>query len=65
MDDLAQAPWRTSSHSHPQGEQCVEVAPLDDSKAVAIRDSKRRSGGVHVVSHGTWRAFIEQIKLSS
>lgn len=64
MEDLAQAPWRTSSHSHPQGEQCVEVAPLKESQAVAIRDSKRLNGGVHVVSYDAWRVFIRHIKVN-
>ena len=64
MEHLAQASWRTSSHSHPQGEQCVEVAPLKDPDAVAVRDSKRRDGGAHVVSRDTWRAFITHVKLN-
>lgn len=65
MEDLSQAAWRASSHSRPQGEQCVEVAPLEESETVAIRDSKRRDRGTHVVSHHAWRAFIRGIKLSA
>jgi hypothetical protein len=65
MEDLAQAPWRTSSHSRPQGEQCVEVAPLKKPTSVAVRDSKHRDGGAHVVSRDAWQAFITHIKLNA
>jgi len=63
MEDFVRATWRTSSHSHPQGEQCVEVAPLE-SNAIAIRDSKYREGGAHITSRDTWLAFIAHVKLN-
>lgn len=65
MEDLAQAPWRTSSYSRPQGEECVEVTPLKEPSAVAVRDSKRRAGGAHIVSRDVWRAFIAHVKLNA
>ncbi|MCD0452529.1 DUF397 domain-containing protein [Actinocorallia sp. API 0066] len=32
--------WRKSSHSTPDGPNCVELANLHEAGAVAIRDSK-------------------------
>jgi Domain of unknown function (DUF397) len=54
------AVWRTSSYST-SGNQCVEVAPLPGGE-VAVRDSKNRDGGIHVVSRKTWAAFTAAIK---
>ncbi len=38
MVDLADARWRKSSHSGPNGGDCVEVA--DTHGTIAVRDSK-------------------------
>jgi hypothetical protein len=47
--------WRKSSLSSGNG-QCVEVAFLDE--AVAVRDSKDKTGPVLVFAHGEWSAFV-------
>jgi len=54
------AAWRTSSYST-SGNQCVEVAPLPGGH-VAVRDSKNRDGGIHLVSRRAWIAFTAAIK---
>ena len=54
------AKWRTSSRSGGNG-NCVEVADnLTD--AVAVRDSKDRSGPVLTFSPAAWRAFAQALK---
>jgi hypothetical protein len=53
--DLSQAVWRKSTYSSGSG-QCVEVAFL--SNAVAVRDSKNRSGPVLVFTPREWAAFV-------
>ncbi|MFC6080490.1 DUF397 domain-containing protein [Sphaerisporangium aureirubrum] len=61
--DLTQSslPWRKSSHSTANSENCVEVAQLADG-ARAIRDSKTPSGPVLIFSGKEWRTFAEDIK---
>ncbi|WBB79348.1 DUF397 domain-containing protein [Micromonospora sp. WMMD882] len=54
---LAGAPWRTSSRS--QTSNCVEVAPLRTGPAaVALRDSKDRSGPVLFFDRAPWAGFL-------
>ncbi len=53
------APWRTSSRSTDNG-QCVEVAVGPD--AVAVRDSKDRTGPVLVVGRAGWAALLGGIR---
>jgi hypothetical protein len=53
--DLSRAVWRKSSLSGGEG-QCVEVAFLDE--AVAVRDSKDKTGPVLVFTPGEWSAFV-------
>jgi hypothetical protein len=53
--DLSQAAWRKSTRSSGNG-ACIEVAFLAD--AVAVRDSKDRSGPVHVFTPREWAAFV-------
>lgn len=58
--DASRARWRTSSYSG-GGNQCVEVAG-NLAGAVAVRDSKNRDGGVHVISRPAWRTFVSSVK---
>jgi hypothetical protein len=56
MNDLSRAIWRKASLSSQNG-GCVEVAGnLPD--VVAIRDSKRPEGGVHIVSRAAFAEFL-------
>lgn len=55
MVDLTNAKWRKSTRSGAYGDNCVEVAFVDD--AVAVRDSKDQSGPVLVFTRGEWEAF--------
>ncbi|RZU78011.1 uncharacterized protein DUF397 [Micromonospora kangleipakensis] len=58
---LAGAPWRTSTRS--QTSNCVEVAPLGTGPAaVALRDSKDRSGPVLLFNRAGWLGFIAGAK---
>ncbi|NGM13833.1 DUF397 domain-containing protein [Verrucosispora sp. WMMA2044] len=57
LAQLADAPWRTSTRS--QTSNCVEVAPLSHGPAaVALRDSKDRSGPVLLFGRAGWQGFI-------
>jgi hypothetical protein len=58
--DMHRAAWRTSSWSGGNG-NCVEVA-RNLPGAVALRDSKDRSGPVLVVTPDQWRAFMTGVR---
>jgi hypothetical protein len=53
--------WQKSSYSGNQGGNCVEVAHLPDS-AVAVRDSKDRSGLTLVFTAAEWAAFVAGVR---
>jgi hypothetical protein len=53
--NLTGAVWRTSSRSSGNG-NCVEVAFLD--RAVAMRDSKDRTGPILIFTEAEWDAFV-------
>ncbi|HUZ26803.1 MAG TPA: DUF397 domain-containing protein [Streptosporangiaceae bacterium] len=73
--DLTGAAWRKSSYSGANG-SCVEIAPLTGAAldvtvldaagaspaAVAVRDSKDRSGPALVFTTRQWRTFAAGIK---
>jgi predicted secreted Zn-dependent protease len=61
MDNLHHAPltWRKSSRSGINGE-CVELAALPS--AVAVRDSKARSGPMLAFRSHEWRTFVTGVK---
>ncbi|MGH3241044.1 MAG: DUF397 domain-containing protein [Spirillospora sp.] len=52
--------WRTSSHSNPSGETCVEIGR--HREAVCIRDSKNRSGPMIRLSSGDWSSLIAALR---
>lgn len=52
--------WRKSTYSGDNGAECVEVASSRD--AVAVRDSKDRSGPELRFSVSAWHAFADQVK---
>ena len=54
--DLDTAVWRTSSRSGPYSDNCVEVAFV--AGAVAVRDSKNRTGHILVFTPDEWDAFV-------
>ena len=58
---LNDAVWRKSSRSNGSGgNNCVEVAFLDT--AVAVRDSKDRSGPALMFTQAEWVAFVDSAK---
>jgi hypothetical protein len=60
MEDLGRD-WRKSSFSGNGGE-CVEVGQFRD--AVAVRDTKDRTGAVLRFTPDAWRSFADQLKHS-
>ena len=52
--------WRRSSHSSPQGGNCVEVADLADGNH-AVRDSKDPTGPTLRFSSAQWGAFTTAV----
>lgn len=50
--------WRKSTRSTYQADNCVELAPVGDTGAVAMRDSKHPNGAVLVFTAGEIEAFI-------
>ncbi|MDF5758783.1 DUF397 domain-containing protein [Spongiactinospora sp. TRM90649] len=53
-------PWRTSSHSSAQGQNCVQVASI--AAGVAVRDSKNPDGGKLVFTASEWSSFVAAVK---
>ncbi|WHT22054.1 DUF397 domain-containing protein [Crossiella sp. CA-258035] len=54
--DRPASPWRKSSYSSGNGENCVEVAFAPD--AVAVRDSKNPDGPRLLFSAGAFAVFL-------
>jgi Domain of unknown function (DUF397) len=58
---LTAAVWKKGSRSNGNGgNNCVEVAILDT--AVAVRDSKDRSGPALIFTSAEWTAFVNSAK---
>lgn len=59
--DLTAAAWRKSSHSNPDGGDCVEVA--DGYPGVLpVRDSKNPSGPALLIPAADWTTFVSALK---
>ncbi|MGW4462910.1 DUF397 domain-containing protein [Micromonospora sp. NPDC004704] len=54
--------WRKSSRSGSNG-QCVEA--MDQGHAVAVRDSKDKTGPTLTLSPAGWQAFVDGVKAVS
>jgi hypothetical protein len=59
--DHPSAGWRKSSHSGPEGGDCIEVAALYEA-TVGLRDSKNPGGGHLHLSVPAWQALLSSIK---
>ena len=53
------AAWRKSRRSADQGGTTVEVASVEESRAVAVRDSKDPDGPVLGFTPRAWNAFLD------
>lgn len=63
IPDLSLAPWRRSSHSGPEGGDCVEVTvSRGPEPTIAVRDSKNPNGAILAFGPTEWRGLIRQIK---
>jgi hypothetical protein len=58
--DLSGVTWFTSSHSGPNGGQCVEVG-RGLPGLVPVRDSKDPDGPVLTLSPAAWRSFLAAV----
>jgi hypothetical protein len=58
--DLTNVQWQKSTRSGAYGDNCVEVAFIDE--AIAVRDSKDTTGPVLVFTRGEWDAFVAGAK---
>jgi hypothetical protein len=54
--DTGQLVWRKSSHSGPEGGDCVEVAEMID--AIVVRDSKNKRGPKMSLPREAWAIFL-------
>ncbi|MEU8616427.1 DUF397 domain-containing protein [Streptomyces sp. NPDC048623] len=62
--DLSAATWRKSSYSNTSGGDCLEVAD-NVGGHVPVRDSKRPTGPVLVVTATAWAPFIAAVKVTT
>ncbi|MFF4836977.1 DUF397 domain-containing protein [Streptomyces sp. NPDC001315] len=61
-DVAVESAWFKSSHSNDTGGSCVEIADLQDSREVGIRDSKAKHGPALVVPSDSWTAFVSAVQ---
>ncbi|WP_444961439.1 DUF397 domain-containing protein [Nocardiopsis sp. M1B1] len=59
--DMNTARWRKSSHSNPDGPQCVEVADLPG--ATAVRDTQNRELGHLAFTTPEWTSLLNILKV--
>ncbi|MFJ9848811.1 DUF397 domain-containing protein [Streptomyces sp. NPDC101150] len=59
--DLSSATWRKSSHSNPDGANCLEVRD-DLPGLVPVRDSKDPHGPALVFTAAGWSSFVTAVK---
>ncbi|RKS70939.1 uncharacterized protein DUF397 [Actinomadura pelletieri DSM 43383] len=55
--DLTNVKWRKSTHSGPNGGECVELA--DVAGVVAVRDSKDPNGPILLLNRTTLRTAVQ------
>ncbi|QXJ23087.1 DUF397 domain-containing protein [Actinomadura graeca] len=58
--DLNTAPWRKSSHSSSQGDNCVELADLGEH--MGVRDSKDPDGPKLLITHNNLATLLAELK---
>jgi hypothetical protein len=58
--DISAARWRKSSHSNPDGPQCVEVVELRGE--AAVRDTQNRALGHLAYPSLEWMALLATLK---
>jgi Domain of unknown function (DUF397) len=58
MDKVDGIAWRKSSHSGPNGGNCVEVAATDE---VLVRDTQDRQGPILRFAPEAWRKFADRV----
>ncbi|MFJ4689306.1 DUF397 domain-containing protein [Streptomyces sp. NPDC088789] len=56
--EIEGAVWKKSSYSGSGEGQCVEIAEVRSHGAVAVRDSKRPTGPVLLITPGTFARFL-------
>ncbi|MEU5127636.1 DUF397 domain-containing protein [Streptomyces mobaraensis] len=62
VGDLIRVPWVKSSHSGPNGGQCLEWAPAQAATGtVPIRDSKNPEGPALLLPAPAWTAFLRLV----
>lgn len=61
IPDLSTAAWRKSSHSNPDGGDCVEVADGFPG-VIPVRDSKYPHGSVLAFPAEAWATFVAGVK---
>ncbi|MEV5411709.1 DUF397 domain-containing protein [Thermopolyspora sp. NPDC052614] len=55
-------PWRKSSYSSGNGENCLEVSSAMKPSVIAVRDSKNPDAAVLEFSVAEWRDFLAAVK---
>jgi len=61
MEDQIELSWRKSSYSGNGGGSCVEVGTGLPGR-VAIRDTKRREDGMHVITSAAFASLLADVK---